>query len=63
VRTHSSRSKVPIADVVGMAQAVLIGFMLGELWFLTKIIGSKINAYVQSSNSQGVALAASNHLS
>lgn len=48
---------IRITEINVLLQATILGFMLGELWYLSQAIGSAFNAYIQYTNKQSAAIA------
>ncbi len=58
MKTPSIHQRIRTTDITVLVQAGILGFLLGELWYLTETIGSIFNKYIQSSSVQGIALIA-----
>lgn len=50
------KNKIRAAEITVWLQAVLLGFVMGEIWFLSQAIGSPMSSYIQSSNQKYFAL-------
>lgn len=53
------KNKIRTANITLVVQAVIFGFAMGELWFLSQAIASPFHNYIQSSNQPGMAFLAS----
>lgn len=58
MKAASFRDRVRPTKIMVFVQAAILGFLLGELWYLTQAIAFVLNEYIQSSNAQAGALIA-----
>jgi len=58
MKTPSSYRKIRPTEIATQAQAVVMGFVLGEIWYFTQAIALSLNSYITSSGQQGIALTA-----
>ncbi|MDQ3200555.1 MAG: hypothetical protein M3Q94_00040, partial [Pseudomonadota bacterium] len=56
MKIPSIHQRIRTADITVLVQAGILGFMLGELWYLTRAIASEFNAYIQIHSLQGISL-------
>lgn len=50
VKKHSFQCGVPTPEITSPLQALILGFLLGELCYLSQAIASAFNAYIQTFN-------------
>lgn len=58
MRTTSYRQKIRPEEIAVNVQATILGFLLGETWYLGQAAVAVINDYIQSTDNQGIALIA-----
>lgn len=56
MRTTSFRQRIRPEEIAVLVQATILGFLLGETWYLGQASAAVINDYIQSTENQGIAL-------
>jgi hypothetical protein len=49
--------RVRPTEISMLVQATILGFLSGELWYLTQTVAARLNTHIQTSSLEGVALA------